>query len=394
MTSCSQQEMEDLGQDVSKESSIETLIPLDEAISQAEWYVSQLSKEHGTRSEKLKLGKVEFYSHRSGTRSAELPSYYIINFENDGGFAVVPADTRLPQEAYAFSDEGRISLADTVYNKPLQLFFDALPIPETQSVTRAIGDEDAKPPTKMIQEIVPPLFTTSVQKWSQTSPFNKYCPVFDDENAPVGCPALAFGMLISHFESPSSYNGYSFPWKAMKNGSNNDAVARMLQQVGLEENLDITYFSSSAAGILDILFFDSMQRVCDNFGYDYSFSIIEENAMNVSLSSGSPIILFGSGKDPLSNQIVGHVWNIDGYGRLANTSNIGAGSSVYYYHCVWGWEGKSNGYFKCSNLGTSNAGIGGEPADGRVKPGDVPVPDFNTSLFGKGVAIFHSFTLK
>lgn len=396
MASCSQADLDSLDPTLPVQNGSTTLVPLDSAVKKAEWYVNSLNKENQTRSRNLKVDKVEFYAPSLSTRSESNPSYYIINFDNDEGFAVVPADTRLPEEAYAFSNEGSISISDTIQNKPLKLFFESLPTPEEALNTRSVGDGEATPNNLMIEKVVSPMFGYEVSHWTQLEPYNQYCPVKNDTVCPVGCPAMGAGMILSHFRHPSSYNGYSFPWHIITLGSAKSYTARMLQQVGLPENMNVIY-TKTASGIISPLLHESIFNTFKNMGYEEpECAIINEEDMINSLSEGSPILVAGAVKGSNS----GHVWNIDGYGKLiryqmdANGNRNTIETLGNYFHCVWGWGGKSNGYFKCYNLGTSSAGIGGTSQFSDEGYRQVTVDEFNSGNLGFGVAIYFSFKVK
>lgn len=364
-----------------------TQIPLETAIKTAERYVTSL-KDHPTRTSSLEVGKIEYITPSKATRACDQnPSYYIINFEDNEGFAIVPADTRLPQEAYAFSNESSLSLQDTILNKSLSLFLNSLPSPDNYSnTTRAIGDEDAKPVTTKLEKIVSPILSYEVTNWHQGAPYNKYCPVKNDTICAVGCPAMAVGMILSAFQYPKSYNGYSFPWFVINFGSNKDYTARMLQVIGSKSLLD-QFYGIKVSGIL----FLETNKIEDTFtklGYDYRTTVINEEDMNSSLSQNSPVLVVGCNR--ASNY--GHVWAIDGYAHASETYSTYTKDLGNYYHCVWGWGGKSNGYFRCLNLGTNNAGIGGDTpfADSGGKIINGPVFDQGVSL---GVIIYHNFSI-
>ena len=50
-----------------------------------------------------------------------------------------------------------------------------------------------------------------------------------------------------------------------------------------------------------------------------------------------------------SDLIYGHAWVIDGYVQYESKGTLVPGGYLLHdvlFHCVWGWGGKSNGYFK------------------------------------------------
>lgn len=59
---------------------------------------------------------------RSAIDNGVNSSLYIINYEDERGFAVVSSDKRL-QPIYAVSDSGSLNIRDTLANKGLSVFF-------------------------------------------------------------------------------------------------------------------------------------------------------------------------------------------------------------------------------------------------------------------------------
>ena len=99
-------------------------------------------------------------------------------------------------------------------------------------------------------------------KWGQEYPYNYYCPTEDGQNTLTGCVATAVAQLMCTYRYPDSYNGYEFDWQEMIDSKKiiegtarfdgrtyflgePDAgmhqIARLMQQLGLPENLDMNY---------------------------------------------------------------------------------------------------------------------------------------------------------
>ena len=69
-----------------------------------------------TRSAERKVKSTEIYVAKPATRSAESTevSFYLINYENNEGFAMVSTDSRTTP-VYAYADEGNITANRTYY---------------------------------------------------------------------------------------------------------------------------------------------------------------------------------------------------------------------------------------------------------------------------------------
>lgn len=124
LSACSQEEMPQ--NPVDNDTTMQTGMLLNRVME-----VAKASHESffGTRGNELKIASVEpFIPGRASTRSADDSSiFYLINFSNDKGFAIV-SDTDTPQ-LYAISDEGNVHLSDTVENKNFGFYVNEL-LPE------------------------------------------------------------------------------------------------------------------------------------------------------------------------------------------------------------------------------------------------------------------------
>lgn len=120
-------------------------------------------------------------------------------------------------------------------------------------------------------------------KWGQEYPYNYYCPTEDGQNTLTGCVATAVAQLMCTYRYPDSYNGYEFDWQEMIDSKKiiegtarfdgrtyflgePDAgmhqIARLMQQLGLPENLDMNYGKHGSGAYMK-----SILRTLENFGY-------------------------------------------------------------------------------------------------------------------------------
>ena len=102
-----------------------TRVDMQTALDRAE---KMLAKIEGGKTRSRRVASIRYLSIDGKTRSAgSLDSlYYIINYADNGGFAVAGADTRL-DGIYAISEEGHLEESDVEDNPGLQYFFDMLP---------------------------------------------------------------------------------------------------------------------------------------------------------------------------------------------------------------------------------------------------------------------------
>ena len=138
-----------------KNSSDESVSPytrsMEDAVKISESFMSKISSEtRGVSRKVASIQKLQKNTTRSGSSDDKIdPKYYLINYENEGGFSLVGADTRMPY-IYAISEEGHLDLNDTTFNEGLALFAASL-------FDQGITDIDTltPPPTFPIEPIEP-----------------------------------------------------------------------------------------------------------------------------------------------------------------------------------------------------------------------------------------------
>lgn len=269
---------------------------------------------------------------RSQASNASINSdLYLVNYANNKGFALLSSDSRL-RPIYAISDTGHIQMADTINNKALSMFFKNVYADIAYASSNPSAYEyDGK---KFISDAqVSPKLWQNVRLWSQKYPYNKYCPFLKKDSTVVGCTALSIAQVMSYYSWPTKVGSLSIPWRSIKMGRNVDAIAKLLARLGKSDLLDIHY-GKTASGADSA----NYQRTFLAMRYENpgNFKVFTETSVRDALSSG-PILVIGSNIFGTS----GHSWVMDGY--ATNVENVSDKSTLY--HCVWGWGGKSNGYF-------------------------------------------------
>jgi hypothetical protein len=158
-------------------------------------------------------------------------------------------------------------------------------------------------------------------------------------------------------EVSCDFSSLTFDWTNMLptytagnyNETQADAVATLMFACGasIKTSYGITESAAVASNILQALF--------NNFGYDHGAKFMRRawytnsewmSMVKNELSLGRPIIYGGNSASG------GHSFVIDGY------------DSNDYIHVNWGWNGKSNGYFRITKLNPSSVGTGA--GDGAV----------------------------
>ena len=389
LTSCAS---EDLLQSPEVVTENGTKIQPEEAVQSALAYMHQIFPEtRGADRSDYVITPVRRVSTRAPQNGEEYPDtlYYVINFGEDEGFALMGADRRLP-DLLAISDMDNMNLEDTVFNRGLADFMSDISLPYLP----------VNPPRDSLMTTIvmvgEPMLTVDVRKWSQGAPYNNECPIFLEGKAPTGCVPLAVGQIFTFYEWPMSYGLVKFDWKKMKNGKDNDTVAELLRILGTKKNLAAEY-TATATGVEN----ENLPRTFNNFDYDFTsgakplnkefpYGILNkkfnQNAHPILVyGEGSQIIIGGKPDDIAPNSK--HVWVADGCMTKITKENDGSESEEFYIHCVWGWGGANNGYF----LYTYNGVIGGKPDE--LAPGDQKY-DFEGYVYNKTLSGWIDFKKK
>lgn len=362
MVSCSQEELvkPDNVQSLPEQSA--THVSLREALKKADRILDKIG-EPATRSAARTVKSVEYIG-GSGTRAdGDDPLYYVVNYDNNEGFAVLGADSRL-DGVYAISDKGHLDMNDTTENLGLNIFFRSLPdranLPINPKDSMNTGTEpwvDRLDITIDLSYKYEPVLTSAVSKWHQQYPFNIFCYTVNGEEALVGCTAVAIGQVMSYYEHPQHYGQYSFDCDQIKSIKSNgfydivfefnvrsSGLARLLRELGNSDNLNMDYGTeASGAKILT-----THKRTFKSFGYKEpeNFKSFSPNEIEKWLSKSKPVLIVGTNQD-----YVGHAWVIDGL-YCDWFQHTGIDNQVDYFgegtlfHMVWGWGGNCNGYFK------------------------------------------------
>ena len=257
-------------------------VTLDEAVGKAQRFLTENAS--STRSADLRLKNYRIYNAKPATRTdadGSEAEFYILNFENDSGYAVVAADDRAT-DIYAFAYEGNLDIDEAMENPGFQIFMDGA----AEYYTCEIGKIDIKRNPDNMKPFDPigggsgsggsgggdngsgedvtkymityvdgvPYHTkiedfkttfsvmpkTDSIKWHQRSPYNKMCFTSSGKQAFAGCAPIAMAQIMAYYEYPKSCGDYTLNWsviKANKNGEPNteediNAVAYFIRRIG------------------------------------------------------------------------------------------------------------------------------------------------------------------
>ena len=355
----------------------------------------------GTKAAATRAGGVAPANASPGSLSAEadvaatLGRIYVVNYEDDAGFAILSADRQLPS-VLGYADSGNVT--DTMTNPGIKLFLERLPDFVATSL-RWDSLTDPDPPvdpdpggggtdpgpapdpsdTTVVYRYHHNQFVCTTTEgpyvkveWGQGYPFNNrvttLCPNKMTGRAPAGCTITAMLQIMSSHCYPTSYieildlTRVELDWAtyiSYKRGLDfgrdpaaENRIARFTHMLGINASIDYGCNGSGAA-------VKNIKKTFEGYGYhtdgvmSYTWDRVRED-----IDHGLPVFTAAT---PLSGDR--HAWVIDGYkygyyltdvfmdvydanGNLIRGYYLGVEHEYHTLaHCNWGWDGDGNGYF-------------------------------------------------
>lgn len=319
---------------------------------------------------------------RSGESSDTL--MYVVNFEDEQGFAIIPANRTMP-ELLAVTENGSYDPETGSEVEPFQEYMDnALEILEGNSVLSLPRDTLRVPLSEYRVETVSDTLLRSPKTpylWGQLGICGKFC-----SNGICGCSNLAAAMIMAYHKYPTSItlthhndSVITLNWDNIRlhnsrtayfsgyhienvSHEDQDALGRLCRELGKRAGSD--YNSSGTATTIG-----DLRSAVSSFGLNVSSisNYSDDAELNVFNSGG---IMCVRGTD---NQVGGHCWVLDGYMKIVTTTTryirendpnkLQPGpweilsqdtSTSKYSHHNWGFEGKCNGWFIVSVWNTES----------------------------------------
>lgn len=323
----------------------------------------------------LRSGNITTRSEISDTEISIDTLLYVVNFSDEQGFALVAADKRTTP-IYAIVDSGSLDFdnLENEQNTGFLLFLEGAIGKIVQDVnTNESIETRATTNGWTIIEKYPAMLKT---KWSQSDPYNMYCP----NKYPTGCTITATAQIISYYQTIGSVS-----WS--DNGSSGSATLNWSRIISdCEKNsgkLNSTSYYTSSSEVAHLMRYLGVAMdadyAADGTGVNKKKPINWMNdwgglnATKLADYSASPIINAiksnklvyargNSGRKKFLGITVsytgGHAWVYDGY---VSASSGGATSNLL--HCNWGWGGYQDGYYIS---GAFNSDAGAEIYDREV----------------------------
>ena len=381
---------------------------------------------------------------RSAGEPGEQPEnlLYVVNFEDDAGYAVLGADDRLPA-VLAVTDEGSLTTEELVraangqtapeeFTFPNEMLMNyvsgiggiggiggggiggggiggggGIPTGPITDLGWQQGPVDITFTGNTVDEWKPVEYTPPMTrtKWGQNAPFNAYCPAINGQKCVTGCTAVAAAQLfcsnkIIRDAAPEVIGDYRIRWDLIQktindpkllNESNNPtqealAVAYLIRACGrgLGMNIGDYGLQNSSCNYTKIKGFISDYGYMGADKHTFRFKYVRTMLWD----RKKAVIVRGDGKKLLENGKAHHAWLADGWlyrtrNQYANFSDgskrkIGTQEQTLM-HCNFGWKGTADGYYAIGMFNTLSGRVDREPADGENHGGSLY--DDNLKIF-------------
>ena len=286
---------------------------------------------------------------------------YIVNFDNDNGFALVSACDSF-DGVVAYIESGSLHPNDEIDNPGFQLFLERMPrflseYCNPEDSAQICSDPFPRPDpgplpidttiteTWRITEFYSPMLST---EWGQLGPYNRLCYTENGDRAVAGCGAIAASQIVAYHQYPSSYGNHNYLWNDILSGvspqteNGKTSVSELVSDVGQLIRTNYGMLESSS-------YTDSVKYCWEAFGYHYQLQSFNNDSCFVDFQNDRPVYMRGT-RYVSGIGFVGHAWVIDGGFTKERTLYSYNPLQVSYevqkfIHCNWGWDGDDNGYY-------------------------------------------------
>ncbi len=333
---------------------------------------------------------------------------YIVNFENEQGYALVGADKRsggvmaVIDGGSMTSDEFCRMIDSDSTEGPAYVLQQMIAFSQEQissvSVTRASSEVYYGP---WIGGTFNPPYAMLETKWGQGDPYNAECPIKDGKRCLAGCTAIATAQILAYNKKKfgigaNQLSGYSLDWDAIlsemsePNPTSCPAIARLIHAVGVCASMDYGVDESTSNITNAKKCFQNMGCIgTDDRIYDAGYAKI------MIRDRQKPFYLRGTSDGSKGTIKGGHAWVVDGYdtyfrnkysepprpGMISNPGYIGTEYQIMV-HCNFGWDGFCDGFYISGVFDLSN---GAEV----VAPGDNYFDSTNANYWSGNKLIYY-----
>jgi len=365
-------------------------VSYEEALAEVNAILKFMNNENGNFIKSSKKRKIANY-YKTDVKSISLKTieegeeetendffFYVFNFEDNEGFAIISGDSRITS-VLAVTEYGNLEQGSEINYASMAYFLDGLlGLIEYMDINEFLDDGSGPPYhyeyTPWEEEVIGSKIGS---KWHQGNPYNNECPYIGGIRAFAGCVTVAVGQIMYYHGWPQWYNGYQFDWEDMKqplgppNFTGTGMVARLIQQIGLPQNLNVSYSTEEGSSA----YADNVPRTFVNMGYASggTLSPYNYNQLYTEIANNRPVLVRGNSlmiKKPKTfggytiTYSGGHAWVIDAIlkrsrvkklfwnGKLVSqTSEI-----IWLVNCNWGQHDSNNNGWYYSGVFNENAG--------------------------------------
>lgn len=342
----------------------------------------------------IEMIQVSDNSTKSVNADPTSPKIYVINFDNDAGFAILADDRRIGNNIFAYSENGNLDA--TTINPGVSLFLDDANSYLAASIGGIIpkdGWPDNLPtytpnmntiPTNWGSDIIvsgypkyewsyyfAPTISSQLSplikiRWNQYEPFNLECPIKNGVRTVAGCVAIAVVQIMAYHKQPTIIHHnekyYFIDWDlAIKGGESNiitSNLPKLIRDFGNRVNMQYNTQAEGGSGAYSA---DVPELLAGHYGYsECIYQDYNENKILNELSQNRPVYMKGQS----SRNGSGHAWILEGF-KCVKTKYYGV-TDYYdpltarqyaqrvdaeehkndcYLYCNWGWSNNSDGYY-------------------------------------------------
>lgn len=297
------------------------------------------------------------------TRSGESVDsmFYFVNFENNGGYAIVSTDRRAG-DVVAFSRSGNIdpnsiedgSVMDMVMTLAGDHYLDEVnPDDVRDSIVPIVPNDYLDYPKVVGVGNWTPYYEQTPRiemEWHQMAPFNRNSPYVGGVQAPAGCLTIALAHIMSYYQYPDTHNDLDYRWGLLLQTNpfvtmTEDYMNHMAEFIAdIGQTIGIRYGSQ-----ISYAYMSEVKAAAEDMGY-YASPVSE------TLVPKQPTHIYcvgakeqGVEKEDANGNKIGHAFVVDGYRserRATTYIDYDITMSNYYYyntyesrcflHCNWG----------------------------------------------------------
>ena len=312
---------------------------------------------------------------RTNMSRSEVPNpLYAINFADSAGYVIVASHPNV-EPIMAVIEKGTFdpNTDNDGFNAFLKAAENYIPTYSTNGLE--INIDTLKEDFHFWEEDVDTILDFKVEPqvknwWGQTGIYNKYCPVFYDndnqiKNTPTGCVPTALGMVMATCKNKRSiditYDGseenMSLNWNELSlhsstiyhsafcTESNHDKIARLLRELG--KRCNVVYGPQSSIVTNPTYIKKGLEAIgfTNIYPQEYTSVVAAIKKDKILLAYNPHHCFIIDGAKCTWYRYTERIYKEDPWGRRTLISTKVEDQQLYLAHVVWGYENNAVGYF-------------------------------------------------